>query len=822
MPVRITHLSDLHYGRSFHRETWESVIRTVYAFEPDVLVVSGDFVDDPRADHLRSAKAEIDAVAKNARAALLTVPGNHDVFISGNAELGRRPAWYRAIFLEGPEPALVADSAAPASDPGFQSPERGFWRNVLDRAAVFLQIGAHAVPSPQPRPPPPRPPGAVGDDTEPPVLRKLAGVLFVLLDSNSTEREPGLATGRVSAADLARLDRELQSSSGQAYLARVAIIHHHILPIAATGGRFIGSEAFMVLHNAGDVLSVLARHRFDLVLHGHKHRAQFSRVDFVPEDAEGYPIAVASAGCAALRPEEDKEDPSYNSFNQVTIEDNGRLTVQSLHYGFSGMGPNPNGKAGSEVKTYVEPLGNVKRRAHIGALRRQGIIAKRRELAYDVREDGTIILSDLVEGLQRVQQGGARAGIRMRPQVIAIPKHGRLARSLAIDPASRAAGFEIAEDPEAPGDPHRKVVVLPEPLGSDPVTYTVEYACANSVMMTEWEADQRADTNGGKGGDWDKEYVGTLVSHPLEELTLALKLPAPLRGVKPNLRCQRRRGFPNFPIGTRGIVEPPKLEDGAPPPLFDEDLSFRREEEERLSFDLSTGRWQITIRRPIVGYRYRLYWALPRSPRPAEPVAAQTQQWREALLAMADRTVPADRDVKAAEKFAELADLFRRELGSGLVDEATNVSLFVYDAKELAVRPVLWNTVGRDDPDWRKFLIPLGEGIAGASFLQRAPVPWDENQQKGVFVKPQALPGAVSRTMLAIPIFHPEEQDRTEPSFFGTIGVVSFGSSDLATGVPQLLNSTQRTEDVKRMKLLRGLSQAVVFEMTQQLLRTGG
>ena len=70
MPVHIAHLSDLHYGESFHRATWESVINAVHAFRPRVLVVSGDFVDDPREDHLRNAKAEVDALVAQQKAKL--------------------------------------------------------------------------------------------------------------------------------------------------------------------------------------------------------------------------------------------------------------------------------------------------------------------------------------------------------------------------------------------------------------------------------------------------------------------------------------------------------------------------------------------------------------------------------------------------------------------------------------------------------------------------------------------------------------------------------------------------------------------------------
>ena len=64
-----------------------------------------------------------------------------------------------------------------------------------------------------------------------------------------------------------------------------------------------------------------------------QHRAHFARIDLSPDTAEGYPIAVAAAGSAALRT---PNNPLGNRFNLITIHDNGRIDVESLH-----MGPAP-------------------------------------------------------------------------------------------------------------------------------------------------------------------------------------------------------------------------------------------------------------------------------------------------------------------------------------------------------------------------------------------------------------------------------------------------------------------------------------------------
>lgn len=48
----------------------------------------------------------------------------------------------------------------------------------------------------------------------------------------------------------------------------------------------------------------------------------------------------------------------------ITIQDNGRIDVESLHYG-AGIAPNRNGRKGEAVKKYSENIESTKRRALI-------------------------------------------------------------------------------------------------------------------------------------------------------------------------------------------------------------------------------------------------------------------------------------------------------------------------------------------------------------------------------------------------------------------------------------------------------------------------
>ncbi len=76
MAHRILHISDLHAGPPFRQHIAERLVRQAHALQPDLVVISGDFVQ--RADFASQWRT-----ARELRAALpgpqLVVPGNHDV-----------------------------------------------------------------------------------------------------------------------------------------------------------------------------------------------------------------------------------------------------------------------------------------------------------------------------------------------------------------------------------------------------------------------------------------------------------------------------------------------------------------------------------------------------------------------------------------------------------------------------------------------------------------------------------------------------------------------------------------------------------------------
>jgi hypothetical protein len=633
-------------------------------------------------------------------------------------------------------------------------------------------------------------------------------MLLALLDSNAADQTIRLATGSVSNDDLVALGAELQSIK-RPHLVRIGVIHHHVLPIAYTSANVVGAEPFMVLHNAGDVLDVLARYRFDLMLHGHKHRSQFARIDIFPDTSEGYPIAVAAAGSAALAM---SNQPRGNNFNAITIQDNGRIIVRSLFYG-SGVAPDVNGPEGDGMKVYTEMVETTKRRAFIRASQRHPAACKQRELRFEVSEHGDLRISHGVDGLRATRR--LKVADR-RSHYISVPPHGRRVTDLELDDDSFKHGYRM--QPAAGATTAHRTVLLPRPLDEGPASYLVRHACANCVMMTRWEADERAPAASRAQG-WDEEFVSANVVHPVDRITLSLTLPESLLSVEPYVRCERRANYPDLPINDAGDAS------------IDETASFivdpDMEEEERrfLRFYPSQRRWELRLKQPVVGYRYQLRWRTPGSA-PPEPIPGETRQYRRELLHLGQRLAAnalQPRDRQADGIFGVMSEAIQSLLGSGRSGEDSSVELFVYDTQKLALCQVLSRRSWSADPPLVPFEIKLGEGIAGAAFVQRRIVPWAETASGPQFIKPVPNPEEADmsipqfRTMLAVPTYHTSEENSPRPSPWSAIAVVSFGSSSDASKIPPMLNQPLSKESEELLRYVRALSQACVHEILQVL-----
>jgi 3',5'-cyclic AMP phosphodiesterase CpdA len=74
--LKLLHISDLHFGRHFVPEVGEALLDGAHALKPDVVVVSGDLTQRAKEREFAAAR---DFLARLPQAALVIVPGNHDV-----------------------------------------------------------------------------------------------------------------------------------------------------------------------------------------------------------------------------------------------------------------------------------------------------------------------------------------------------------------------------------------------------------------------------------------------------------------------------------------------------------------------------------------------------------------------------------------------------------------------------------------------------------------------------------------------------------------------------------------------------------------------
>ena len=276
----------------------------------------------------------------------------------------------------------------------------------------------------------------------------------------------------------------------------------------------------MVLRNAADVLTLLARHRFDLVLHGHKHLSQFVRLDFSPTDTEGYPIAVASAGAAALTQEKNKTNSC--GFNFIDVADNGRITVTSFTYGY-GKAPltdTAEGVPGVDYRTYEEPFVTVARRAFWRAREVHKTWCDSRICSFEVTESGDLLVDNVLTGLRHA---APVPDLVTRRHVVGIPEHGQLAADPLLDEASIGRKVRLVEQ-SGTGKRREFLVELPRDslTGPDGGGYRLHHEVANSMTMTAWEdAERRRAKPPDDGRPERQEWVSVLVNYPIETLEIA-------------------------------------------------------------------------------------------------------------------------------------------------------------------------------------------------------------------------------------------------------------------------------------------------------------
>ncbi len=218
----------------------------------DHIAVTGDLVNIGLPDEYVNATRWLTALGTPDE--ISVIPGNHDIY----TRLGR-------------DPGIAHWSAYMASDDYGQTVRA---QSAIDATTLF------------------------------PSLRRFGHIALIGLNS-AEPTPPAVATGRVGEQQLAALGKILDRT-GTDGLCRIIMIHHS--PMPGSGGRMRG------LVDASKVVSVLARHGAELIIHGHNHRDE---TDFIARfDSVGASIPVIGAASASTAVEHHGEPLArYNIFD---------------------------------------------------------------------------------------------------------------------------------------------------------------------------------------------------------------------------------------------------------------------------------------------------------------------------------------------------------------------------------------------------------------------------------------------------------------------------------------------------------------------------
>jgi 3',5'-cyclic AMP phosphodiesterase CpdA len=299
--LTIVHLSDLHFGPT-HRfgsqataggdrvaggqsllDSLKADLAAVLTNEtpdlsaPILITVTGDLTNAASLDQFRDAGAFIVGLEKfleDWTGRTVIVPGNHDVLWEQPDIEDRLSAW------------------------------RGFARDRLKKDVVGL---------------PEHPFALVLDD-----YAASHGTIIAAINSAGfvEKNKPDQNRGRISDDGIEDLDEQLKALPENDDSLRIALVHHHpiLIPDLVEGGR--GYDAIV---DAGNLLRILRRHGFHMILHGHKHLpfhfSEDSRAAYsTREPREQRPILVVCGGSVGSTELSDRMKAPTNFYNIIHVK----------------------------------------------------------------------------------------------------------------------------------------------------------------------------------------------------------------------------------------------------------------------------------------------------------------------------------------------------------------------------------------------------------------------------------------------------------------------------------------------------------------------
>jgi 3',5'-cyclic AMP phosphodiesterase CpdA len=294
--VVIAHLSDLHFSRSTDtgERLWKALLEDLQQQSIDLLVITGDLSDSSTIDACGNSGVErefhrvtaflrdLAEASKIDPSSIMLVPGNHDFRKSGF--LGQKCKFDFFIRL---------------------------FHFYYDHR-LFPNLG----------------------------------LCVFAFNSNGPDRPVNFDGGMIHLEALdhfARVRNRIAEKCGLYWKSctRIALVHHHpvaVGPIGSQSHAKIDPGWFNVVKHSGCFMSALAMSQIDLVLHGHKHYAGYSRTNFPFDASSEHSVSVVASGSVG------KVRNGEPSYNLVTVHSNGEIILErrlfrGSTYSASELGP---------------------------------------------------------------------------------------------------------------------------------------------------------------------------------------------------------------------------------------------------------------------------------------------------------------------------------------------------------------------------------------------------------------------------------------------------------------------------------------------------
>lgn len=707
--ARILHISDLHFGGSFNEDSWTDLINHARTLSPNLVIVTGDLVDNPTRWSLARAANALNRVEEDLSCKVIVVPGNHDTRLWGlfpirwiNGLILMNLILFLTLYLLGlwaqfsPTIWLIAAlifAAIFASKSLFLDFNNRFKKFILQAPGVYTGFG-----------------------------------LEIFAFDSATKSVFG-ARGRIPKKQFVDAQgRSLMISEGVEETKRdtllpyrIAILHHHPLPIPYDDT----TEFLMVADNAGAFLSEASKLGIRLVLHGHKHRSHFSRVTINAGEEKEHELAVLAVGTLSRS---GKSDPPEHHFYFLQLDsfNNMEVTRYVAKKGgaFEKKGTSP-----------IEPSNLAERRLHEAAVRSKGVKCDSNVLTAELTPDGDMNYRHEFLGFRVERENISVSGLPTNTDVEVGTGHIDDFSAGELEAGTQEQIRMVDEIKELT---HRKgkVTFGRNITSQDPaLNFYSGYVALNAFAMSVQQ---------------HKEMYSE--PFPIEHLSLEMQ-PIPTEIFDFVVK---------FPQGFKISGEPKLLieKNGKRDPASEQ--KFKRKVKYYPHLNIITAR----IPYPRLDLTYILQWTLIDEPPPSGNPSASLVGTVEALAQKLLQVTPADVEYqKLSILLKTIEEKVRKDFELDGQDPL-EVSLMAYDKDDRVLKIVAANS--DLDDNTRAFKLKYGDGIAGRAykmnkgrlFIRKSAI---EKKTPNYFYpadgKPCELRQIKEKVIISLPLRHPGNED---------------------------------------------------------------